>query len=95
MILVIDFDQRENRLAYVDEQFPSDLTERVFSLGVLSNPEQLKREVGKSFDQIGETRANDCSDQTTELWGHNLLSHNQRELDRIISSVRPFLFDFD
>ena len=101
MVLLIDFDRRGERLSYVKSQIPEDLQDRVFILGVLSDPQDLKR-IKKKFEsigtgkleQIGETLANDCSnDNTNGLWGHDLLKHNKTELDRMILSVKPFLFN--
>jgi hypothetical protein len=45
MVLLIDFDNRENRLSYAQSQIPDDLKERVFILGVQSEPENLKRDI--------------------------------------------------
>lgn len=92
MVLLIDFDDDENRFSYVKSQIPGDLEARVFVLGVLSEPENLRRDIKKTFEEIGEALAKDCSDNTNELWGHNLLKHNKGELDRMASSVKPFLF---
>ncbi len=101
MVLLIDFDRQGERLSYVNSQIPEDLQDRVFILGVLSDPEALKR-IKKKFEsigtgkleQIGDTLANDCSnDNTNGLWGHDLLKHNKTELDRMIKSVKPFLFN--
>jgi len=92
MVLLIDFDRREDRFSYVQRDIPDDLRERVFILGVKSNPEMLKRVTKKSFEGIGETLAEDCANNTNELWGHNLLKHNRSELDRMTLSVKPFLF---
>lgn len=93
VVLLIDFDRREDRLSYVSSQIPNDLKERVFVLGVLSNPEKLRSDIGKNFEEIGETLANDCPDDTNELWGHELLKHNKTELARMVPSVKPFLFN--
>lgn len=90
--LLLDFDQDQNRLSFVQSQIPADLRQRVFILGVQSDPESLRREVKMGFENIGETLAKDCSDNTNALWGHNLLQHNQTELDRMLFSVRPYLF---
>ncbi|MHC5823096.1 MAG: hypothetical protein ACYT04_46500 [Nostoc sp.] len=90
--LLIDFDKDKDRLSYVKLQIPNDLEDRVFVLGVLSEPERLSRDINKNFEKIGEALAKDCSDKTNEWWGHDLLKHNQTELDRMISSVKPFLF---
>ncbi len=92
VVLLIDFDQREDRLSYVNSHIPDDLKERVFVLGVFSNPEILRNDVGKNFEGIGEALANNCSDNTNDLWEHELLKHNKIELDRLIYSVKPFLF---
>ncbi|HYX17377.1 MAG TPA: hypothetical protein VE944_24085 [Nostoc sp.] len=91
--LLIDFDENEDRLIYVNNQIPDNLRNRVFVLGVLSEPERLRRDINRNFEKIGEALAKDCSDNTNELWGHDLLKHNRTELDRMISSVKPFLFN--
>ncbi|MEG4912722.1 hypothetical protein [Microcoleus sp. B7-D4] len=92
IVLIIDFDKNENRFSYVDRHIPEDLKERVFVLGVQSNPEKLKSDIKKSFEEIGKALAQDCSDNTYKLWGHELLTHNKTELERMASSVKPFLF---
>ena len=93
IVLLIDFDQREDRFSYVESQIPEDLKKRVFVLGVQSNPESLRRDTKKTFEEIGEALAKDCSDNTNELWGHPLLEHNKTELERMILSVKPFIFN--
>ncbi|MEG3940600.1 MULTISPECIES: hypothetical protein [unclassified Microcoleus] len=92
MVLLIDFDDSKNRLSYVESHIPDDLKARVFVLGVLSEPENLRTDIKKTFEEIGEALAKDCSDNTNELWGHNLLKHNKPELDRMAKFVKPFLF---
>jgi hypothetical protein len=94
IVLLIDFDEQEDRLNYVMSQIPEDLHDRVFVLGVLSEPEDLKRNTGTGkLEKIGETLAKDCAEDTNELWGDPLLRHNKAELDRLILSVKPFLFN--
>jgi hypothetical protein len=99
IVLLMDFDLRGDRLSYVKNQIPSDLKDRVFVLGVLSEPEDLKGIKNKfetigtgKLENIGETLAQDCADSTNEFWGHDLLKHNKAELDRMSLSVKPFLF---
>ncbi|MEA5580479.1 hypothetical protein VB620_03875 [Nodularia harveyana UHCC-0300] len=92
MVLLLDFDECEDRLIYVESHIPEDIKNRVFVLGVQSNPESLKRYIQKTFEAIGEALAKDCSENKNELWGHPLLIHNQTELERMILSVKPFLF---
>jgi predicted ATPase len=41
---------------------------------------------------FGEALAKECAENNNELWGHPLLIHNKPELERMISSVKPFLF---
>ncbi|MBH8564166.1 hypothetical protein I8748_18565 [Nostoc sp. CENA67] len=93
IVLLIDFDEDEDRLSYVKDKIPMDLIDRVFVIGALSEPEILRRDIRKSFEDIGESLAKDCSDNTNKLWGHDLLKHNRTELDRMIVSIKPFLFD--
>jgi hypothetical protein len=93
IVLLIDFDEKEDRLAYVEAKIPPDLKDRVFVLGVFSEPEKLKSDIKKSFEEIGEALATDCSDNTYKLWSHDLLKHNRNELQRMITTVKPFLFN--
>jgi hypothetical protein len=93
IVLLIDFDQKyEKRLSCV-KQISPELVDRVFVLGALSEPEDLKRNIGKNFEDIGEALSQDCVDNTREVWGHDLLKHNETELDRMIFSVKLFLFN--
>lgn len=92
IVLLIDFDENENRFDYVGQRIPEDLRNRVFVLGVLSEPEELKSSLRKNFEEIGEALSSDCSDNTDVLWQHDLLRHNKTELERMVSSVKPFLF---
>ncbi|NJL41272.1 MAG: hypothetical protein HC899_34565 [Leptolyngbyaceae cyanobacterium SM1_4_3] len=92
-VLLIDFDREEDRLDYIKQQIPDDVKDRVFVLGALSNPEELRSSLEKSLEAIGESLSANCSDNTDGLWGHDLLRHNKTELERMISSVKPFLFN--
>ncbi len=92
-LLLIDFDRDEKRLSYVENQIPEELKDRVFVLGVFSEPENLRSEIKKSFENIGEALAKDCAEDSNELWGHDLLKHNKTELERMILAVKPFLFN--
>ncbi len=92
LILLIDFDEQESRYENVKSKIPGDLNDRVFVLGVWSEPEQLRRKTKKDFERIGDSLAEECPDNRNELWEDDLLKHNRKELDRLVSSVRPFLF---
>lgn len=92
MILLIDFDNKEARLQGVKAKIPSHLTERVFVLGVLSEPEDLKKDLQRSYEAIGKDLAKDCRAGTDNFWSHKLLKHNAPELLRLRDQVRPILF---
>jgi len=87
ILLLIDFDDRIDRLDYIKQKIPQDLMHRVFILGVLSEPEKLKKHLQMDFESIGESLSTDCSENTYLLWKHDLLKHNKAELDRMIDSV--------
>jgi hypothetical protein len=93
-VLLIDFDnQFAAHLQNVKNQIPAHLTDRVFILGALEDPEALKRAglVG-SYEDIGGAMAEDCRQETDATWGHAHLQHNAGELDRLRQHVRPLLF---
>lgn len=90
MILLIDFDNQDGRLQDVKAKIPDHLTDRVFILGTLSEPEDLTT-LG-SYETIGSAMAQDCRDDTNKIWEHELLIHNSGELDRLRQHVRPILF---
>jgi hypothetical protein len=92
MVLLIDFDGKEDRLQYAKAQIPRRLRERVFVLGALTEPEALKRAIPASYESIGLALARDCREGTDTTWGHDLLRHNAGELDRLRERVRPILF---
>ena len=91
MVLLIDFDDRKERLQEVKAKVPERLTDRVFILGALSEPEALKADLG-SYEKIGLDMAKDCREETNTTWGHHLLPHNASELNRLREHVRPLLF---
>lgn len=91
MVLLLDFDGNEGRRKQVRAKIPDDLSSRVFILGVLHEPEDLKGELG-SYERIGSMLAQDCRDGTDKTWCHALLSHNKDELVVLRQSVLPVLF---
>jgi hypothetical protein len=46
-----------------------------------------------SFEQIGEALADHCAKNDPELWNHDLLRHNNAEIERMAVSVKSFLFN--
>jgi hypothetical protein len=91
MVLLIDFDERQDRLDIAKGAIPDHLAERVFILGAWSEPEDLKPVLGP-YETIGRAMAKDCREDTNTTWGHDLLRHNAGELDRLREHVRPILF---
>lgn len=92
MVLLIDFDGREDRPNEVRAAIPSHLRERVFVLGAWNEPEDLRINLGCSYEEIGSAMAKDCRDNTDKTWAHHLLRHNFNELERLREFVRPILF---
>ena len=73
MILLIDFDGKEERLQEATARIPEDLQERVFILGALSEPEALRRAIPGDYETIGLALAQDCREGTETTWSHDLL----------------------
>lgn len=90
MILLIDFDGKPNRLEKARTFIPDHLTERVFVLGSLTDPEALRVALGP-YEDIGAALARDCRDGTDITWGHRLLIHNADEVARLRAHVRRIL----
>jgi hypothetical protein len=92
MVLLIDFDGQLDRVSRVRARIPEQLTERVYILGALTEPEDLKKADLGSYETIGRAMAQDCRDGTNTTWGHDLLQHNASELERLRERVRSILF---
>lgn len=95
MILVLDCDQKSDRLEKIKEEIPEHLKDRVFVLGILSNPEKLRQATSLTFEAIGKTLAEECRCGVTEptaLWNHDLLQHNAEERERMAAALKPILF---
>ena len=88
MVLLVDFDGSPSRLAQVKDVIPSPLNDRVFVLGVWTEPEDLHQ----GLRETGALLAKDCRDGTSRTWSHELLKHNSAEVDRLRQLVRPILF---
>ena len=92
MILMVDFDEQGNRLNAVQEVIPVDLADRVFVVGVWSQPEALCVATGWSLEELGSKLAMECCDGSRAVWNHDLLRHNAPEVARMTNLLRPFLF---
>lgn len=93
VVMLMDFDHDAGRGDYVRRQIPADLAQRVFILGMLSEPEQWRRSnPAETYEQLGMNLAKSCADGMPDAWGHALLIHNRTELVRLIADIKPFLF---
>jgi hypothetical protein len=92
MVLLLDFDERDNRPDQIRARIPDDLKERVFILGVQSEPEALKLAGLGSLEDIGSRLATECREGKRKIWAHDLLKINVTELDRLQQIICGFLF---
>jgi len=92
MVLLFDFDGKQDRLTEAKAKIPARLAERVFVLGAFRTPEALTQAGLGSPEQIGHDLAGNCREGTDTLWRHPLLQHNAPELERLLQHVRPILF---
>jgi hypothetical protein len=92
LVLLLDFDNQSDRPDKVKEKIPTDLRDRVFLLGVQSEPEALKQAGLGSFEDIGRRLANECRSRIRDVWTHDLLQQNASEISRLEQAVCHFLF---
>src|SRR5215213_7393736 len=92
MILLIDFDSKDDRLDRARASVPSHLIDRVFVIGAWTNPEHLRQTVRESYETIGTLLSHDCRNGTSTTWDHELLRHNEDELDRLRVLVRSMFY---
>ena len=94
VIMLIDFDGNvEGRRVHFEQGIPAEFKSRVFVLGSRNTPERLRNEANKNFEAIGNALANDCGAGVEGFWTHEQLSHNESDRQRLVETVRPFLFD--
>jgi hypothetical protein len=91
MVLLIDYDGQTARLGTARASVPADLVDRVFILGALTRPEQLKPRLG-AYEEIGAAIANGCREGTGQVWEDGLLRHNAKEVERLQNLLCSILF---
>jgi len=52
----------------------------------------LKKELGKNFEQIGLLLADECFSGAAIIWSHEHLEHNAPDLLKLVDVVKPILF---
>ena len=93
LVLLIDFDKREDRLVSATARIPQRLRDRVFILGCRNEPKNLKgTRLGCILEDVGMRLAEDCRNETDIMWGCAELRHNAPELARMREVIRPILF---
>ena len=96
MVLLLDFDGKENRRSEITAKIPEGLRGRVLLIGSYTDPQELRSKSGKSFERIGETLAEECETGARQfwnhVWNHDLLKHNTAEVDRVGNNFRAILF---
>jgi hypothetical protein len=75
-----------------------ELRSRVYFLGTRKNPEAFRnansQNASKSYEELGKQLAEACAQNNQSQWlEDDHLKHNEPELVRLISNVRPILFD--
>lgn len=87
LVLLIDFDnhlqERQSEIEAVRHRAPPTVRDRVFVLGALTEPEDLRNRLAKPLEDIGAELARECRSGGSATWSHPLLSHNKTELDRL------------
>lgn len=93
VVMLIDFDGKiDERRAEFEGAIPADLRARVFVVGSKHEPETLKKALKIGFEDIGKSLAADCGANSAEHWNHEQLQHNDAERQRLVQTVKPFLF---
>jgi hypothetical protein len=91
--MLIDFDGAYGtRRPAFEAEIPDALKERVFVVGAMETPEELRQRFGKSYEQIGLNLANDCFSGIDGLWSDDHMRHNDPDLNRLLTAVKPLLF---
>ena len=90
LLMLIDFDSDPTRLELVNARVPTQIKNRVFVLGIWSEPEALKADY-RNYETIGTLLADGFFNQDDLIWEHPLLKYNADERRRTRESVCPSL----
>jgi hypothetical protein len=87
VLILIDLDGHIDRLEEAKKYIPDNLRERVFVMGCLDEPERMREATGMSKEKLGEALAGACLSRQGEVWNNEMLVHNQKELERMNSTI--------
>lgn len=92
IVLLIDFDNADNRKERCEKDIPEDLKSRVFIIGSRQCPEAAVKAIGKKPEEIGSLLADECSSGQYVVWTNDHFGHNYAERQRLSEAVKDFLF---
>lgn len=91
-LFLVDFDDiHDLRFRKFRDVIPDDVADRVFILGVSSEPERLRAAFGASLELIGMRLVEACGDPPGADWSHDLVAVNGPEKERFRVQVCPRL----
>ena len=93
VVMIIDFDgDPAGRRLHFETEIPAAFRDRVFVIGPRDTPESLRQSLGKGYEEIGRSLADDCDGDRRDTWDHELLRHNEADRLRLFQTVKSFLF---
>jgi hypothetical protein len=90
-LLLVDHDGDSARGSNIKADISDDVKDRVFVIGVLSKPEELKS-ANQKYEQIGGLIADGCKANNSDFWQQKLLAHNLEEVQRLSLVVHRLFF---
>jgi hypothetical protein len=91
--LIVDFDGKRERGSEIKQMVAEGVRDRVFVIGVLTEPEKLRNVTGMKFEQLGSQIGEGCKGSSIGFWQHDLLVHNIEEIRRLSGAVRDIFFN--
>jgi len=92
LVVLVDFDSFGESRRDLFKDIPIDVSERVYVIGPSVEVEDLQKDIQLTPEKIGIQLAEACANGDPGLWKNQFLKHNEKELERLIASVKPFLF---
>lgn len=91
--LIVDFDGKRERGSEIKQMVAEGVRDRVFVIGVLTEPEELRNVTRMKFEQLGSQIGEGCKGSSIGFWQHDLLVHNIEEIRRLSGAVRDIFFN--